>query len=185
MKTLGKMWGTLYNMNKKIAVFGHRKIDEKDKHIVKDINNILKNFVINNDTTFLFGSNSEFNDTCYNIITKLKDIYNNIKRIGYLCAAEIAFTKDEAINYQKYIDKSIENGKQIKIYDQIQQLDFDGKNLYIERNKKMIDNADICIFYYNNKNVKPTNKLGNKTNSGTKIALEYAKSKCKDIIILN
>ena len=172
-------------MNKKIAIFGHRKVDEADKHIIKDVNNLFENFVINDDTQFLFGSNSEFNDICYDIVTELKGKYNNIERIGYLCATEIAFTKEEAINYQKYINKSISKGKHIKIYDQIQQLDFDSKNLYIDRNKKMIEDADICIFYYSEKNINPTNKFGNKTNSGTKIALEYAKSKCKEIIILN
>ena len=35
-------------MNKKIAILGHRKVAESDKHIIKDVNNIFENFIINN-----------------------------------------------------------------------------------------------------------------------------------------
>ena len=47
--------------------------------------------------------------------------------------------------------------------------------------KKMIDDADICIFYYK-KCTKVKNTKGEITNSGTKIALEYAKSKIRKLL---
>ena len=75
--------------------------------------------------------------------------------------------------------------KKYRVYEHIKQFEFENKNLYIERNAKMIDDADICIFYYKENNIMPKNKFGVKTNSGTKIALEYAKSKNKEIIIIN
>ena len=51
-----------------------------------------------------------------------------------------------------------------------------GKRLYIERNKALIDASDIMIFYYD-ENYRPSY-----SNSGTKLAFEYAKSKNKKII---
>lgn len=86
-------------MNKKIAVFGHRKIDEGDKIcLYNNLFTIFKQFIIGGDKIFLFGSNSEFNDLCYNIITEFQSKYSKIERIGYLCAAEIAFTLDKRID---------------------------------------------------------------------------------------
>lgn len=173
-------------MNKKIAIFGHRKIDEKDKnYLEKNLIVTFKRFLKKEDKTFLFGSKSEFNDLCYIIISNFQHDYTGIERVGYLCANEIAFTKDEQANYIKFIEKLKLKGKDVKIYEDIKQLEFENKNLYIERNKKMIDDADICIFYYKQECLNPTNNMGIKTNSGTKIALEYAKEKKKEIILID
>ncbi len=54
-----------------------------------------------------------------------------------------------------------------------------GKASYVERNQAMIDDSDFCAFYYN-KNYLPSTK----TNSGTKIACEYAIRKKKNVINL-
>ena len=54
-----------------------------------------------------------------------------------------------------------------------------GKASYIERNQAMIIDSDFCVFYYD-KNYVPLTK----TNSGTKIAYEYAKKKMKRTINL-
>jgi len=172
-------------MNKKIAVFGHRKIDEGDKDYLNNQLNLTFEQLINmGDKTYLFGSNSEFNDLCYKIITNFQNKYTNIERIGYLCAKEIAFTNEEQGRYLNFIKKSKSKGINIEIYEDIKQFDFDAKNLYIERNKKMIDDADICIFYYKQKFLVKNSK-GEITNSGTKIAFEYAKLKNKEIVVIN
>lgn len=172
-------------MNKKIAVFGHRKIDKEDKNYLESSTlSIFEEFILMGDKTFLFGSNSEFNDLCYITITNLQSKYSGVKRIGYLCASEIAFTLEEKDNYIKYIEKGNSKGKNIKIYEHIKQFEFENINLYIERNKKMIDDADVCIFYYK-QNKETKNHKGQITNSGTKIALEYAEFKNKEIIIIN
>lgn len=172
-------------MNKTIAVFGHRKIDEDDKdYLESNVFTLFEQFISRGDKTFLFGSNSEFNDLCYSTITNLQTKYTGIKRIGYLCAREIAFTREEMGRYLKFIENSKQKGRHIKIYEDIIQFEFDNKNLYIERNKKMIDDADICIFYYKEFK-KVTNSKGEITNSGTKIALEYVQLQNKQIIIIN
>ena len=54
-----------------------------------------------------------------------------------------------------------------------------GRASYVERNQAMINDSDFCIFYYN-KNYVPSTK----TNSGTKLAYEYAVRRKKKIINL-
>ena len=167
-------------MNKKIAIFGHREIAKGD-NLEISVNKIFVQNINNGNKCFLFGSRSKFNDLCYNIILQLQKEYSDIKKVGYLCSNEIAFTLEEKLRYEKY-NSRYEN---IKTYEEIKQFEFENRNLYIERNKKMIDDADICVFYYKKSLLNPQNKFGYKTKSGTQIALEYAKLKNKEIIIIN
>jgi hypothetical protein len=53
-----------------------------------------------------------------------------------------------------------------------------GRASYIERNYEMIDNSQYCIVYYDEPNAPTSRK------SGTKIALDYAVKKDKQIIVL-
>ena len=61
------------------------------------------------------------------------------------------------------------------------------KNAYIMRNQEMIDNSDVCIFYYNKDYLPPKRKAPNKflpdyqPKSGTAIAYAYAVQKKKQI----
>ena len=48
----------------------------------------------------------------------------------------------------------------------------------------MINNSDFCVFYYE-ENYKPRNYKGVRRNSGTKVALNYAMKKRKNIIVLS
>ena len=65
-----------------------------------------------------------------------------------------------------------------------------GKAAYVERNKYLIDKADVCIFYFNENYQPPlTLSTGKQKNSyqqksGTKIAYDYAVQKKKAIINL-
>ena len=70
------------------------------------------------------------------------------------------------------------------------QVIYAGKAAYVERNKYLIDKADVCIFYYN-ENYQPPLTLSKKKQknsyqqkSGTKIAYDYAVQKKKAIINL-
>ena len=51
-----------------------------------------------------------------------------------------------------------------------------GRAAYVERNYEMIENSHYCIVYYDEQGGSTTHK------SGTKIALDYAIKKCKNII---
>ena len=69
-------------MNKNTCcIIGHRTINETEELKSKLIE-IFENLITEKQVhTFLFGSKSKFNDLCYQIVTNLKEKYNQIKRI--------------------------------------------------------------------------------------------------------
>ncbi|MBR2476674.1 MAG: DUF1273 family protein [Clostridia bacterium] len=116
--------------------------------------------------TFIFGSNSEFDDLCYSVVTDLQKIYPHIKRV-YI-RAEFPCIDD---NYEKYLlEKYEETYFPLKIINA-------GKAVYLERNFEMIDKSDVCVLYYDVE--KHRNK---KHKSGTKKVYEYALKKGVEII---
>ncbi len=117
--------------------------------------------------TFLFGSKSRFNSICLELVTELKEKYPHIKRV--YVRAEYPYINE---SYRNYL---LENYEDTYYPEKIQG---SGKAAYVERNYEMILNSQICVFYYD-KDIAPIIR-----NSGTKIALQYAKSKNKEIIVL-
>ena len=53
-----------------------------------------------------------------------------------------------------------------------------GRAVYVERNCLMTDNSRICVFYYDEAYASANRK------SGTKTALEYARSCGKEIVLV-
>ena len=149
--------------NKTCCIFGHRKIDLSDKQIkalTAQIENLVTNEKVN---TFVFGSKSQFNDLCLNIVSKLKEKYPHIERI-YI-RAEYPFITKQYEEYllcqyeSTYFPENIINA---------------GKARYIERNYEMVKKSDICLIYYDPNHLKP--------NSGTYKAYKYAEKKKRKII---
>ncbi len=153
-------------MNKNICCFiGHRNITETaelKKNLMKKIETLILN---ENVDTFLFGSKSNFNNLCLKVVTKLKELYPNIKRI--YVRAEYPYISAQ---YKDYLLKNYED----TYYPQ--KIIGSGKAAYVKRNYEMIDKSLFCIVYYNEQNAPTTRK------SGTKIALDYAIKKHKKII---
>ena len=67
-----------------------------------------------------------------------------------------------------------------------------GKASYIERNQHMIDRSDLCVFYYDERYSPPKKQIRqnhflsvspSRSNSGTKLAYQYAMAHKK--VILN
>ena len=142
---------------------GHRKIE-----ITEDLKNRLQRIIEiliqkNAVDTFLFGSKSDFNSLCFEIVTKLKEKYPYVKRI--FVRAEYAFINDSYKEYllEKYEDTYYPN-----------QVLGAGKSSYIKRNYEMIQKSRFCVFYYLD-SCKPSYK------SGTKIAFDYAKKLKKEL----
>jgi len=157
-------------MNYQICSFiGHRKINI-EKGIVKKLYTVIEGLIVkNNVKVFLFGSNSDFNSLAYDVVTKLKIKYPNIKRI-YVRAEYQATNKE----YREYLNQKYEFSYYPKKIIGV------GKLVYVKRNELIIKNSDICIFYFNGINSK---KSGCKTlNSGTCLAYLYAKKQNKNII---
>ncbi len=145
--------------------FGHKTINETEELKLNLIEIIEKLIVEKSVDTFLFGSKSRFNSLCLDTVTVLKEKYPHIKRI--YVRAEYPDISEQYKNYllegyeDTYYPEKIVNS---------------GRAVYVERNYEMIDKSCYCIVYYNEPNAPTIRK------SGTKIALDYAIKKCKNII---
>lgn len=155
--------------NYSCCVIGHRKIDFTNKRIEK-VKQILEDLILNSGVCdFLFGSNSQFNDLCYNLILQLKEKYPYIKTIFYPTLKEMPKLNDINKGYDGVVVK-----------DYVHHTDY--KYSYVLRNKSLIDDSDICLFYYNSSEMLLAEGAGYKVKSGTKIAYEYAQYRDKKII---
>ncbi len=158
--------------NKTCCFFGHRKLEDCTAVIIK-LFDIIEDLIIKeNVDTFLFGSRSEFDTICLNIVKALKNRYPHIKRI-YIRAEYPEISDD----YRYYLLKSYD-----KTYFP-EELKSAGKSIYIQRNYIMIEKSDICVTYCKDdykpiiKNYKSGQIKSKK--SGTKIAYDYADKKTK------
>ena len=144
---------------------GHREINLTDE-LKEKLRVVIERLITDESIdTFLFGSKSQFDDLCWDIVTEIKKKYPHIKRI--FVRAEYPYI-DESYkayllgNYEDtYFPKSVLGA---------------GKASYVKRNCEMIDNSRYCIVYYKEDYTPKSRK------SGTKIALTYAEKKKKNII---
>ena len=147
--------------------FGHRTINETEelrKKITENIEILITDKYVD---TFLFGSKSQFDTICLEIVTELKEKYPLIWR-KYV-RAEYPFISDA---YREYLLESYDETYYPK------KILGAGRAVYVRRNIEMIDNSKYCIVYYDENYSLPNRK------SGTKIALDYAIKKKKEIILL-
>ena len=162
---------------KTCCFFGHRKIAEADSLKIK-VYEVMENLILHNNVdTFLMGSKSDFDRLCRKVVSKLKEKYTHIKRI-YVRAEYPDINED----YENYLLESCEE----TYYPQ--KLRNAGRAVYVERNFEIIDKSDICIVYFND-NYLPSRRKNAKRDlsdyqpkSGTKVALDYAIKKKKEII---
>ena len=147
--------------------FGHRTINETDELRTKLIAAIERLITDENVDTFLFGSKSRFDSLCLELVTKLKEKYPHVKRI--YVRAEFPYINDD---YMAYLLKSYDD----TYYPE--KLLGAGKAAYVERNYEMIRGSKYCIVYYDESKLPTTNK------SGTKIALDYAVKKNREVILI-
>ena len=153
-------------MNKNTCCFfGHRKLNESEE-LKSKLNEIIEKLIVEKQVdTFLFGSKSQFNSLCQEAVTQIKEKYPHIKRV--YVRAEYPYISED---YNKYLLENYEN----TYYPE--KIMNSGRASYVERNYEMIDNSQFCIVYYDEQGAPTTRK------SGTKIAIDYAKKKCKNII---
>lgn len=129
--------------------------------------------------TFLFGSRSDFDSLCLEVVTEISKDRRGIKRV-YVRAEYPHIGED----YEEYLLGSYDA---TYIPENVVEA---GKAAYVARNRHMIDKADLCIFYYDetyNPPLKPTAKgcvTCEPPKSGTRAAYEYALSRNKEILNL-
>ena len=148
----------------KIGFIGHREVKNAPLVELKIARTLERKFP--EAVCFNFGSNSQFNDLCWQVVSTMQQRNCNIEMNNFCCGNEKPFLKENKVDGKQYFDNIIfpENAKNA------------GKRIYVERNKALIDASDVLIFYYN-ANYKPAF-----SNSGTKIAFEYA-ARCNKVII--
>jgi len=162
---------------KTCCFFGHRKITDEDS-LKSKLYEIIENLIIiDNVEIFLFGSKSDFDKLCLNVVTNLKHKHPHIQRI--YVRAEYPYISDD---YREYLLQSYED-----TYFPEQAINA-GKAVYVERNYVMIDRSDICVVYYN-EDYQPSKRKNSRHDispyqpkSGTRIAYEYAQKKKKVVI---
>lgn len=167
---------------------GHRHINKTPELITK-IKNIVEDLIVNkNIDTFLFGSKSEFNSVCHIVVTQLMIKYPNIKRCMYTCKSEHCVKESERYSLEKTFKSLINKDVHLLSYEfeiEFKHKNRAGKSSYLQRNYAMINDSNVCIFYYDY-SYRPKadvyDIIGTNSKSGTALAYKYAKQKNKDII---
>lgn len=150
----------------KVAIIGHRKIDKTPK-LVDRLTRVITELIENEGAdTFLFGSRSQFDSLCYDIVTELRYKYTCIKRIYQ--RAEFKVVND-------YYLKQLLSFYEDTFYSY--KVDQAGRLAYVVRNEILVLACDVLLVYYDQA-YTPVRK----TSSGTKRAVDYAIKKKKRII---
>lgn len=176
-----------------VCFIGHRTVADIEK-IKNRLIDVVLTLIDKGADIFLFGSRSDFNSLCWEVITELKEKYPNIKRVCYNAPHETAFTsKEERESCERLFSQMTKREVHFADYEQAvnsQKALKANKNAYIMRNLAMIDASDVCVFYYDKNYKPPVHKAKNKhlpdhqPKSGTATAFAYATQKKKQIINL-
>ncbi len=170
---------------------GHRDI-EITPELTQKVTVIVEGLIKEGVTRFIFGSRSEFNDLCHEVVTRLKEKYPQIVRIKYSTKSEAPVYESEREELEESLSKVLHEEVHLAAHEEIYKPEImfsSGKASYIERNEIMIDNSDCCVFYYD-EDYKPKQKIVSdksvgKTltslNSGTALAFAYAVCKKKRV----
>jgi len=164
-------------MEKNCCFFGHRKI-EITETLVKTLTDAIKDLIEKeNVVNFYFGSKSQFDDLCHEVVSELKQEYPHIKRI-YVRAA-FQFIPDW------YEEGLLEHYEDTYFPEHMANA---GRASYVERNQEMIKKSDYCIVYYDENYAPPRRRNSRRDltdyqpKSGTKVAYEFAVQKKKKVI---
>jgi len=169
---------SMYNSRSNTCCFfGHRQITFSNQ-LIENLRNTIEQLIVKeNFQLFLFGSKSEFDDLCWEIVAGLKIKYPHISRV--YVRAEYPYINNE---YKRYLLERYEY-----TYFPDRAIDA-GRAVYVRRNFEMIDKSSVCIVYYNKEYIPPKRKnsrsglIEHQSKSGTKIAYDYAVEKNKRII---
>lgn len=179
---------------KSCSFIGHRKIDETED-LKSRLQNLIEGLISDGFDTFSFGSKSDFDVLCHEVVTELRKKYPHIKRVAYPVASENALLEKDKERVERTYFNVLKEEIDLISYDEVKLNDKllkSGKASYVERNRIMIDESDFCVFYYDEDYVperrkyskKGLNGLYTSQKSGTALAYFYALSKRKLIINL-
>ena len=161
---------------KTCCFFGHRQIAD-EKQLRERLFETIESLIVHSHVdTFLFGSRSDFDVLCREVVSKLKKKYTYIHRV-YI-RAEYQYIN---ASYEKYLlqtcDETYYSERAVNA----------GKAVYVQRNYELIDKADVCVVYYKEGYLPPMRRnkksvVADQPPSGTQIAYAYAQKKQKILI---
>lgn len=178
--------------HKVCCFFGHRNTKLTD-YQYETLKNVIENLIVNlNVRIFLFGSKSDFDTICHNVVTDLKVKYPFIVRKGYTCRSETCILESEREYWEEVYSHFRKNVSLRGVEEEVEHKTkyTSNKASYVERNKAMINDSDYCVFYYDENYQPKMRKSSNRSvgyyqpKSGTKIAYDYAKQRRKVVINL-
>ena len=159
--------------------FGHRKIRSTEE-LKRRLYEVVEDLIVNKKTdTFLFGSNSEFDDLCHSIVSDCKKKHSHIKRIYVRAAFPDIDKAYEAHLLERYEGTYF-----------LEKIRGAGKASYVERNQELINRSAFCVVYYDENYLPPRRKIAKRNlseyqpKSGTAVAYAYATKKNRTIINL-
>ncbi len=176
---------------KTCCFIGHREIEINDE-LVFSIRHILEMLIEEEGVrTFAFGSRSQFNELCYDVVTSLKEVYPVIKRFYLTCKSEDCCLEKDREKEEAILRRVLKKDVRLKGFEE--EIEHktkysSGRASYVERNRALIDMSDFCMFYYNPNYLPPTRKAyksalsSYQPKSGTALAFAYATQKKKHII---
>ena len=163
-------------MEHSVCFIGHRKIKDTPE-LRERLRDILAGLIESGTVNFIFGDHSAFDSLCYELVTELKEKHPEIKRIN--------FRKDYE-DADEYTMRFLIGGYEESVCPK--GVGGAGRASYVERNRAMIRESDICIFYYDESYLPSRRKASRhepcdyQPKSGTALAYTYAKSKKKTVI---
>ncbi len=165
---------------KTCSFFGHRNVVETEELRQKIKETILSLVKDEGVSAFLFGSKSNFDGLCLDVVSEIKTVEPRIKLVYYRASFPYIGKDYEEYLLETYdetlMPKGVENA---------------GRASYVERNQAMIDASDFCVFYYDENYAPQPRKHAKRdlflseANSGTKLAYQYATRKKKKIYNLH
>ncbi len=173
------------------GVIGHRDFDVNEKK-KEELKAFIEKLILMHDVqVFRFSSKSNFVDAVWEIVSQLQaSTYPYIKMIAYDCKSEASCLAEEVEEVERIYSTMLKKDMRFKYFDEVVKCEKSysaGSKAYIIRNQQIIDESDICLFYYNEL-YKPEKRRYSKREyflyqprSGTSVAYEYARQKKKTI----
>jgi len=175
----------------KVCFIGHRTVPNEEQLKIR-LTETVSNLIADGADFFIFGSKSDFDDLCWEVVTELKKQFPDIKRVKYALTTETAFTStDERLEFEQLMLRLTGEKIEYKDYERAvfsSKAQSANRYAYIMRNQEMIDDSDVCVFYYDKDYLPPRRKLAKRfvvdyqPKSGAALAFLYALQKNKKII---
>ncbi len=155
---------------------GHREIEETEQ-LTAELHRLLTALIARGVTDFLFGDHSAFDTLCYTLVTELQKEHPCLRRIHFRMRYPEADEMTMEFLLSGYEDC-------ICLPDTVRA----GRASYVLRNRAMMRESDVCIFYCNPSYI-PQEREADRRNhlprsprkSGTRLAYDYARSQKKEI----